>query len=200
MIIGISGNIGVGKTTFCTKLAQCFKDTKKEIEIYHEPVEENPYLEDFYKNKVLFAFRSQDFFLKSKYEQYQIIHKQNENKICIQDRIVDENTIFAKSLLQSGEMTKEDGEKYFKMFNEMKVNITDPDIILYLRASAETCMKRIKQRGREMEKSITLEYLEMLNKNYDELINKLKDEGAKVIILNWDEIQDIKIIYDNLFN
>ena len=64
--ICIEGVIGVGKTSLTRMLGE-WLDAKV---IYERP-EENPFLQDFYKDPQRFAFQAQLFFLLSRYRQQQ---------------------------------------------------------------------------------------------------------------------------------
>ncbi|MBP8137683.1 MAG: deoxynucleoside kinase, partial [Candidatus Eisenbacteria bacterium] len=86
----------------------------------------------------------------------------------IQDRTIYEDAeIFARVLHAQGSMTDVDYDNYTSLFGVMVDFLRKPDVILYLKASPETLMGRIAQRGRESEKGIGIDYIRRLSDAYD---------------------------------
>mgnify|MGYP001159814776 FL=1 len=180
MHIAISGNIGSGKTTLTTKLAKHYK-----WEANYEDVENNPYLNDFYKDMQRWSFNLQVFFLNSRFRQ--IITIKESSKTYIQDRTIYEDAkIFAPNLHQMGLMSTRDFDNYMEIFNLMDGFIDGPDLLIYLRASVPTLVDQIQKRGREYENSIRLDYLTKLNERYEAWIGEY-DKG-KLLIIDVDDI------------
>jgi deoxyadenosine/deoxycytidine kinase len=158
--VAIAGNIGVGKTRLTTELARRLGWVP-----YFEPVDINPYLEDFYKDMNRWSFHLQIYFLSKRF----MMHKELvENGVpCVQDRTIYEDAeIFARILHQSGQMDERDFENYLALFDVMISYLRAPDLIICLRASVDTLLERINQRGRSCEKTIPRDYLETLNNAY----------------------------------
>lgn len=163
--IAVAGNIGAGKTTLVSKLAQHYG-----WEARYEAVDGNPYLEDFYADMHKWAFPLQIYFLHSRYRQVQDIRR-SQNTI-IQDRTIYEDAhIFARNLNLSGFLTKRDFENYFSLFESMTQTISAPDLLIYLRADLPTLTSQIARRGRDFESGISLKYLKDLNDHYEEWIS-----------------------------
>ena len=159
--IGVAGNIGVGKTTLTRELA-------KELgwKAYFEPVIENPYLDDFYKDMRRWAFHLQIYFLSKRFQSQLEINQSTSS--CIQDRTIYEDVeIFAWTLHQQGSMDDRDYQNYRDFFSMMTDHLRPPDVIIYLRADVDTLLRRIANRGRDCERTIKREYLESLNHAYD---------------------------------
>ena len=196
MHIAIAGNIGSGKTTLTTKLANHYK-----WEAHYEDVENNPYLNDFYKDMQRWAFNLQVFFLNSRFRQ--IVDIKNSGKTYIQDRTIFEDAmIFAPNLHQMGLMSSRDFDNYIEIFNLMDGFIDCPDLLIYLRASVPTLVEQIQKRGREYENSIRLDYLTRLNERYEAWIAEY-DRGKLLIIdvdnLNYDENDsDLSLIIEKI--
>jgi deoxyadenosine/deoxycytidine kinase len=166
--IAIAGNIGVGKTTLTELISKHFG-----WKAYYEQVINNPYLDDFYKDMNRWSFHLQIYFLSNRFKSHKEMIERNES--CVQDRTIYEDVeIFARTLYEQGSMSQRDYENYSELFSIMTSYLKKPDLILYLKASIDTLMARIKKRGRESEKSITSEYLYRLNRAYEKWIDKAK--------------------------
>ncbi|MFZ1686356.1 MAG: deoxynucleoside kinase [Flavobacteriales bacterium] len=175
MHLAIAGNIGSGKTTLTQLLAKHYK-----WDLLQEAVDNNPYLFDFYKDMARWSFNLQVYFLNSRFEQMMEIRKSGRK--VIQDRTIYEDAyIFAPNLHAMGLMTTRDFENYHKLFLNMEMAITPPDLMIYLRAPVEKLVKQITERGRDYENSISLEYLKRLNERYEAWISTY-DKGKLLII------------------
>jgi len=175
MHIAVAGNIGSGKTTLTELLAKHFK-----WNAMYEDVEDNPYLNDFYKEMQRWSFNLQTYFLNSRFQQ--IAEIRESGKDVIQDRTIYEDAyIFAPNLHAMGLMTTRDFENYFALFHSMDKYIQAPDLLIYLRASVPTLVEQIQKRGREYEASIRLDYLNRLNERYEAWISTY-DKGKLLII------------------
>ncbi len=179
MHIAIAGNIGAGKTTLTRLLAKHYK-----WNTHFEDAEENPYLNDFYKDMQRWSFNLQIYFLNSRLNQIQDIRK--SKKTVIQDRTIYEDAyIFAPNLHAMGLMTTRDFDNYIALFNSMMVFVAPPDLLIYLRATVPTLVNQIQKRGREYEESIRLDYLKRLNERYEAWISTY--ETGKLLILEVDD-------------
>jgi deoxyadenosine/deoxycytidine kinase len=164
--ITIAGNIGVGKSTLTTLLAQKLNWTP-----FHEGVADNPYLADFYGDMGNWSFHSQMFFLAQRLQQHHRLLQ--ENNSVIQDRSVYEDAeIFARNLFLQGDLSQNDWATYSTLYQALSDLLQPPHMILYLRASTATLRRRINQRGRTYEQSISDAYLDQLNGLYDEWIGR----------------------------
>ena len=196
MHIAIAGNIGSGKTTLTTKLAKHYK-----WEAHYEDVENNPYLNDFYKDMQRWSFNLQVFFLNSRFRQ--IVDIKKSGKTYIQDRTIFEDAkIFAPNLHQMGLMSSRDFDNYIEIFNLMDGFIDCPDLLIYLRASVATLVGQIQKRGREYESSIRLDYLTRLNERYEAWIGEYT--RGRLLIIEVDDInydkndEDLSVIIEKI--
>ena len=161
MHVAIAGNIGSGKTTLTTKLAKHYK-----WEAHFEDVENNPYLNDFYKDMQRWSFNLQVYFLNSRFRQ--IINIRESGKKYIQDRTIYEDAfIFAPNLHSMGLMSSRDFANYIEIFNLMDGFIKSPDLLIYLRSDIPSLVEKIQNRGREYEEGIRIDYLKRLNERYE---------------------------------
>src|SRR5690554_2272305 len=180
MHVAIAGNIGAGKTTLTKLLAKHFG-----WEAQYEEVVENPYLEDFYNQMERWSFNLQIYFLNSRFRQIIEIHKSGRN--IVQDRTIYEDAyIFAPNLHAMGLMTNRDFENYQSLFQLMEEVVAAPDLLIYLRSSIPNLVKQIHKRGREYENSISIDYLNKLNKRYEEWIKEYNK--GKLLIIDVDPI------------
>lgn len=178
MHIAISGNIGSGKTTLTSMLAKHYKWTPQ-----YEDVEDNPYLDDFYREMQRWSFNLQIFFLNSRFRQVKEIQDSGLN--VIQDRTIYEDAhIFAPNLHAMGLMPSRDYDNYMKLFGLMESFIKAPDILIYLRASIPTLVAQIQKRGRDYENNISLDYLNRLNERYEAWISNYSK--GKLLIIDVD--------------
>ncbi|MBT5337702.1 deoxynucleoside kinase [Candidatus Falkowbacteria bacterium] len=189
--IAISGNIGIGKSTLTKKLAGHFK-----LKPYIEPVTENPYLEDFYKDMKKWAYHSQMFFLGKRLQDHYDLTVDKHS--VIQDRSIYENAeVFARHLYNRKHISKRDWKSYRQIYKVCTKILPAPDLVIYLRASVDRIMQRIEKRGRDFEKTIDRKYIKDLNDLYDNWAGNFK--LAQVIIINYDDL-DFKnraIDFDN---
>ena len=178
--IAIAGNIGAGKTTLTKILAKHFNWSPN-----YEDVENNPYLDDFYKDMPRWSFNLQVYFLNSRLKQ--LVDIQKGDQTVIQDRTIYEDAnIFAPNLHEMGLMSKRDFENYRNFFDTLKSMVNPPDLLIYLRASVPALVGQIQKRGREYEENIRLDYLKRLNEYYNTWIDKYKD--GKLLIIDIDKI------------
>ena len=179
MFIGIAGIIGAGKTTLSQQLADHLG-----YEAFKEPVDDNPYLSDFYADMNRWSHDATPLALR-RFEQHQRI-VWNKEKGAVQDRTIYEDTIFARMLHEAGFIDQRDYETYVGHFNVMKRFLVYPDVLIYLRVSPEVSMQRIQERGRDAEGGITLEYMEKLHQGYESFITEM-DHYTRVLTLDWNE-------------
>jgi deoxyadenosine kinase len=187
-IIGISGIIGVGKSTLTKKLGE-----ELEYDIINEPVETNEYLSNFYQNMSKYSFPMQVYLLNHRFKQHQQMVW--ADKSSIQDRTIYEDVIFAKMLKEAEMMEELDFKTYIDLFNNMSNFLHRPDLILYLDVEPEEALRRVNERSRGCESGLTLEYLQDLRKGYEEWLEDIKDR-IPVIRLDWNTYQDHKKIAD----
>jgi deoxyadenosine/deoxycytidine kinase len=159
--VAVAGNIGVGKSTLVEMLCG-----KLDWTPFFEPVAENPYLADFYKDMQTWAFHSQIFFLTHRLRaHYQLALFPTS---AIQDRSVYEDAeIFAHNLFLQGHIRTRDYQTYRELYQTLIEFLPPPDLVIYLRASVPTLIQRIGRRGREYERAIPADYLSSLNNQYE---------------------------------
>lgn len=165
LFVAVTGNIGAGKSTLTSMLANSFG-----WQPFYEANAENPYLADFYEDMPRWSFQSQIFFLSKRLEHHrQLVDYPGS---VVQDRTVYEDAqIFARNLYKQGRMTDRDFETYCRLYEAIASFLPPPDLIIYLQATTPKLLQHIEQRGRAYEQNIEAEYVEQLNTLYDEWIS-----------------------------
>ncbi len=195
MHIAVSGNIGSGKTTLTRLLSKHFGWRP-----HFEDVDNNPYLNSFYEDMQRWSFNLQIYFLNSRFRQVRDIRKSGDT--VVQDRTIYEDAyIFATNLYEMGLMETRDFKNYRDLFELMSSFLQPPDLLIYLRASVPTLVRQIQKRNRDYEQTIRLDYLQALNKYYEEWIANY--DLGKLLIIDSDNIEldnpdDLSHIIDNI--
>ncbi|MED4475916.1 deoxynucleoside kinase [Oceanobacillus caeni] len=176
--ITIEGPIGIGKTSLAKKLSSHYN-----FHLLKEIVEENPFLDKFYENMEAWSFQTEMFFLCNRFKQLEDIKQQylSMGKPVMADYHIFKNMIFAQRTLSSDKMIK--FEKIYEILTE---DMPMPNMIIYLHASIDTMMNRIKRRGRNIEKNIQASYLEQLSSDYEDYINYLERSHPNLSIIRID--------------
>lgn len=188
--IAIAGNIGAGKTELTSFLCRKYGLTP-----FFEPNEQNPYLEDFYKDMKTWAFRSQIFFLTHKFK----LHRQLERTpgTALQDRTIYEDAeIFAKNLHRQRFIDKRDFKTYWDLYQTIAEALAPPDLMIYLKCPVRTLKRRIALRGREMEQEIPTAYLTRLNALYEDWFQDYK--MSPMLVLPTDKLDYVTDLVDRV--
>lgn len=179
MHIGIAGNIGCGKTTLTTMLAEHYGWTPK-----FEAVTYNPYLEDYYKDIQRWSFNLETYFLTQRFKD--VLEIANSKDIIIQDRTLFEGVyIFVANNKAMGNLSERDYDTYMELFRLMMSLVKEPDLLIYLKSSVPHLVSQIQKRGRDYEKGISIEYLTNLNERYDKWIESYE---GKVLTIEADNL------------
>jgi deoxyadenosine kinase len=166
LFIGIAGMIGAGKSTLADALGKHLG-----IDVYYEPVQDNEYLADFYRDTARYAFATQIYLLNRRFQQHQEIIWRGRS--AIQDRTIYEDSVFARTLVDIGLMDERDYRTYQDLFQHMSNFMCKPNLIVYLDVSPERSMERIQRRNRDVETPITLDYLRALYNSYEVFVQAI---------------------------
>jgi deoxyadenosine kinase len=197
--IGISGLIGAGKTTLATELGKVLN-----LPVYYEPVVENEYLEDFYRDMKRYSFSFQIYLLNCRFRQHQQVLWNGTGGI--QDRTLYEDSIFAKVIYEEGNMEEREYKTYLNLFRNMSNFMKKNTLIVHLDCKPEESLRRIKMRARGCETGITIDYLTKLYNAYEEFLKEIS-KVIPVIRVNYSKFktaeemaQIIKREYDSMHN
>ena len=196
MHIAIAGNIGSGKSTLTDLLSRHYG-----WEARFEAVDHNPYLEDYYKDIHRWSFNLEVYFLKERFRDLLAIDSADHT--IIQDRTIYEGVyVFVANNKDMGHLSDRDYQTYMDLFENMMEMVRLPDLMIYLRASVPHLVGNIQKRGRDYEQTMNLEYLQNLNRRYDDFIfNKYK---GRVITIEKDELdfltrpEDFRMVVDKI--
>lgn len=179
--IVVEGPIGVGKTSLAEKLSEYFN-----AELALERTHENPFLNNFYKDKSRYAFQTQTFFLLNRYaQQLELVQRNLFNTATITDYIFQKDRLFASLNLSEDEFSL-----YKNIYNLLKPKIPVPDLVIHLQASTDVLMTRIRQRGRRFEKDIEYEYLDEINSAYNNFFFHYVE--SPLLVINTNDIDFVK--------
>ena len=180
MQIAIAGNIGSGKTTLTTMLSERYGWQPK-----FESVDYNPYLEDYYRDIQRWSFAMEVFFLKERFKALLDIQKTSHN--TIQDRSIYEGVfVFTANNYAMGNLNERDYSTYMELFEQMTREIEMPDLMIFLRSSVAHLVQNIEKRGRNYEQKIPIEYLENINRRYDDFT--AKQYKGRVLTIDVDKL------------
>lgn len=171
--IAIEGNIGAGKTSLATKIAQDFNG-----KLILERFADNPFLPKFYEDNSRYAFPLEMSFLADRYQQ---ISDDLSQLDLFKDFIVSDYDIFKSLIFAKVTLQDEEYKLYRKLFDIMYKEIPKPDLYVYLYQNTERLLRNIKKRGRDYEQKIPSEYLDKINNGYLEFIRTHKDLNVKII-------------------
>ncbi len=180
MHIAIAGNIGSGKSTLTRLLAKHYGWVPR-----FESVENNPYLEDYYHDIHRWSFNLEVYFLKERFRDMIAIAQSPDT--IIQDRSIFEGVyVFMANNKAMGHLSDRDFNTYMELFEQMLSIIKLPDLMIYLRASVSHLVGNIQKRGRDYEQTMQLDYLENLNRRYEDFITR--QYKGRVMIVEKDNL------------
>ena len=185
MVITIGAMIGAGKSSLAKLVGEHFG-----TEVFYESVDDNPILPLFYTasdeeiQEKRYPFLLQLWFLNTRFKS---IKKALVNKNNVLDRSIYEDVeIFARNLYDNEKMTKRDYITYRDLFNDMVPYLRRPDLMIYLDGSLDSIIHRINLRGRDMEKTVDIEYWENLHNRYEKWISEY--DQSPVLYVNINEV------------
>jgi deoxyadenosine/deoxycytidine kinase len=163
-MIVLAGNIGAGKTSLTERIGE-----RLGWKTAFESVADNPYLPDFYQDMKAWSFHLQVYFLGHRAEQH--IHLAEIPESAIVDRSIYEDAhIFARALHHMNNLNDRDYHAFLRLYRLIVDNLPKPDLLIHLQAPVPVLLKRIQRRARDMETSISEDYLSLLERFYEEWI------------------------------
>ena len=171
--IAVEGNIGAGKTTLVSKIAEDFN-----AKTVFERFADNPFLPKFYKDQNRYAFPLEMSFLADRYQQISDDLAQFD---LFKDFIVADYHIFKSLIFAKVTLTDDEYRLYRKLFEIIYKEMPKPDLYIYLYQNTDRLLANIKKRGREYEQDIAAEYLEKINLGYLDYIKSQTDLNVLII-------------------
>lgn len=176
--IAIEGNIGAGKTTLATRMAEEFN-----ARLILERFEDNSFLPKFYQDPDIYAFPLEMSFLADRYQQLKdrLAMQDLFKSFTIADYFIDKSLIFAKNNLKADEFNL-----YSRLFQIISDFLPRPDLLVYLYLDIPRLKANISKRGRDYEQSIRPEYLEQIQSGYLNHFRSL--QGMRILIVDTNDL------------
>ena len=176
-MVAIEGPIGVGKTSLAELISE-----RLDGNLVLEAFEENPFLEDFYRQPDHYAFQTQLWFLLSRYRQQRELQQLDLfTPLLVTDYMFQKDRLFASLTLNDKEMIL-----YDRVAGLLEREIAKPDLVIYLQSDTDQLMARIKGRGRSYEANMDWKYIDALNQLYNEFFFRYED--SPLLIINTNDI------------
>jgi deoxyguanosine kinase len=171
--IVVEGPIGAGKTSLTRLLGEHLS-----AEMMLEDPQANPFLQDFYRDMPRHALSTQLFFLFQRVNQVAAL-KQRElfERLTVADFLLEKDPLFARLTLNDAEF-----QLYSQIYQHVKVQVPQPDLVIYLQAPVELLLERIQRRGIKMERNISEDYLRRLSDSYTQFFYQF--DSSPLLIVN----------------
>ena len=176
--IAIEGNIGAGKTTLATRMAQHFN-----ARLILEQFEDNSFLPKFYEDPSRYAFPLELSFLADRFQQLksQVAVQDMFHPVTIADYFILKSLIFARRTLNTEEFSL-----YSRLFSIIENVLPKPDLLVYLYLDISRLQSNIRKRGRVYEQKIEDDYLQRIQEGYLDYIRQ--QPGLRVLLIDTNKL------------
>ena len=179
--IAVEGAIGAGKTSLVSLLEQQYG-----ARVILEENVSNPFIAKFYEDQETYSFQTQIFFLLSRYNQYmELAQRDLFNSVVVIDYLFQRDKIFAQLNLEDHEY-----RLYEQIYNLIASKAPKPDLVIFLQASTEVLLERVSKRGREYESFMDPDYLDSVNKAFNNFFFYYSD--TPILVINTNEIDFVE--------
>jgi deoxyadenosine/deoxycytidine kinase len=170
--IVVEGPIGCGKTSLANKLAQ-----RMNASVLLEDTAANPFLARFYRDMRRYALPTQLFFLFQRVQQLEALKQPDLfAKPTISDFTLAKDPLFARMTLDDAEY-----QLYRRIYEHVKPQAPVPDLVIYLQASVNTLIARVKKRGNPVESGLDEDYMRRLSDAYTRYFYDYTDSPLLII-------------------
>ena len=170
----IEGNIGAGKTTLSTKIAE-----QMNARLVLEQFADNPFLPKFYADPKRYSFTLELSFLAERYQQ---LSRELGNQSLFQEMVIADYYFMKSLIFANNTLEKDEFKLYKKLFNIIYPSLPKPDLYVYLHLPVEKLKENIKKRGREYEQQISPDYLLTVQQGYFEYFKQHQRDFSFVVI------------------
>ena len=189
--IAVEGAIGAGKTSLVNLLEQQYG-----ARVILEENDSNPFIAKFYEDQETYSFQTQIYFLLSRYNQYiELAQRDLFNSVVVIDYLFQRDKIFAQLNLEDHEY-----HLYEQIYNLISSKAPKPDLVIFLQASTEVLLERVSKRGREYESFMDPDYLDSVNKAFNNFFFYYSDTPLLVINTNEIDFVEKKCDLEELIN
>ncbi|MBT5028731.1 MAG: deoxynucleoside kinase [Nitrospinaceae bacterium] len=175
--IAIEGSIGAGKTSLVNLLGDQYG-----ARVILEDNDANPFIAKFYEDRESYSFQTQIFFLLNRFNQYQELAQRDLfNSVVVIDYLFQRDKIFAQLNLEDHEL-----RLYEQIFNLIGSKAPKPDLVIFLQADTEVLLERVSKRNRDYEAFIDPDYLDSVNKAFNNFFFYYSE--TPLLVINTNEI------------
>ena len=189
--IAVEGSIGAGKTSLVNLLGEQYG-----ARVILEDDETNPFIAKFYEDREAYSFQTQIFFLLNRFNQYQELAQRDLfNSVVVIDYLFQQDKVFAQLNLEDHEY-----RLYEQIFNLIGPKAPKPDLVIFLQANTEVLLKRVSKRGRDYEAFMDPDYLDSVNKAFNNFFFYYSETPLLVINTNEIDFVEKKCDLEELIN
>ena len=179
--IAIEGCIGAGKTSLVDLLGKQF-----DAQVVREMDDENPFINKFYQDRESFSFQTQVFFLLNRYKQYmELAQRDLFSSVVLVDYLFHRDRLFAALNLKDQEF-----KLYDQIYSLLNNKVPKPDLVIFLQASTDALRSRVEKRGREYEAFMDPDYLDNVNKSFNNFFFYYSE--TPLLVINTNEIDFVE--------
>jgi len=179
--IAVEGCIGAGKTSLVNLLGKQF-----DAQVIREMDEENPFISKFYQDRESFGFQAQVFFLLNRYNQYMgLAQRDLFSSVVLVDYLFQRDRLYAALNLKDQEL-----KLYDQIYSLLNTKVPKPDLVIFLQASTDILRSRVEKRGREYEVFMDPDYLDNVNKSFNNFFFYYSE--TPLLVINTNEIDFVE--------
>ena len=179
--IAVEGCIGAGKTSLVSLLGEQF-----DAQVIREMDEGNPFISKFYQDRESFGFQAQVFFLLNRYNQYMgLAQRDLFSSVVLVDYLFQRDRLFAALNLKDQEL-----KLYDQIYSLLSNKVPKPDLVIFLQASTDVLRLRVEKRGREYEAFMDPDYLDNVNKSFNNFFFYYSE--TPLLVINTNEIDFVE--------